>query len=521
MQEKAMKLRFGQIFLVASIISLIVTILWLAYPGQNRMYHLVLTGMGRGRIQPFKARFEPYQGRRMGGAAGQAAVIKETVASFSGEPYNVFSLGTEISGTADSYFTRGSTIIKIMNALGIEAMLVSNIEFTYGSKRLAELADEAEFAFVSSNVTENGSGRVPTYLSPEHILNPGMGLKVGVLGITPPATPNLTARSNVEGLEFAVPDDSLRLRVTALRKAGVDLVVLLTQYSRDRITLPEWRAIASAAPDICVLLDFDIEAPPPLIKDGVVVTTVSGYNQTKEIDVLDLEITPPPVRIAKVAGRRISVDNAEITPDPDVAALVELATRETRNLRDSLIGTFAADYNKSYYSECCIGNLITDAMRAETGAEIAIQNSGGIQGNIQAGDFTLGDLYTVMPFDNQLIQMTLKGSDLLDLLKLSASRQRGVLQVSGMRYAFKHKNSEDYHLKSALVGEAEIDPNRLYMVATNNFLADGGDNFLPFQRGSIVRPGRQQRDVVKDYISRLTASGPVSLSIEGRILTEE
>ena len=145
----------------------------------------------------------------------------------------------------------------------------------------------------------------PLALSRRADLNPGLGLKRGVMGITSPETPNLTARSNLEGLAFARPDESLRLRVEALRRSGVDLVVLLTQYSRERITLGDWKAIASAAPDICVMLDYDIEAPSPLRKDGIVVITISGYNQTKEIDVLDLEITPPPVRIVRIAGRRI------------------------------------------------------------------------------------------------------------------------------------------------------------------------------------------------------------------------
>ncbi|HMM60340.1 MAG TPA: hypothetical protein PKC25_09440, partial [Candidatus Rifleibacterium sp.] len=75
------------------------------------------------------------------------------------------------------------------------------------------------------------------------------------MGITSPETPNLTARSNIEGLSFARPDESLRLRVEALRRSGVDLVVLLTQYSRERVTIDDWKAIASAAPDICVMLD--------------------------------------------------------------------------------------------------------------------------------------------------------------------------------------------------------------------------------------------------------------------------
>ncbi len=516
-----MKLRFGQIFLVASIISLIVTILWLAYPSSNRMYHIILTGIGRGRMHPYKAKFEPYKGRRMGGAAGMATVIKETVVSFSGEPFNIFSLGTEISGTADSYFTRGLSIVKILNILGIEAMLPGNIEFSYGQKRLAELAEEAQFALVSSNITETESGRTPGFISPELILNPGLGLKIGVMGITSPETPNLTARSNIEGLAFARPDESLRLRVEALRRSGVDLVVLLTQYSRERITLGDWKAIASAAPDICVMLDYDIEAPSPLRKDGIVVTTISGYNQTKEIDVLDLEITPPPVRIVRIAGRRILVDHAEINADEDVEALVEQLTRQTRDLRDSMVGSFAEDYGKSYSSECFIGNMITDAMRAESGCEIAMQNSGGIQNNIQAGDFTLGDLFSIMPFDNQMVKMELKGSDILELLKIAASRQRGVLQVSGLSYTFRHRSPVDYALVAAKTGETAVDPEKYYSVITNNFLADGGDNFLPFRNGRNLSYGRQQRDVVKDYIAGLSRSGPVSLRIEGRVVAEE
>jgi len=513
-----MKLRFGQIFLAASMLSLIVTVLWLAYPGQNRMYHIVLTGMGRGRIHPHKAKFKPYQGRKMGGAAGMATAIKDAIASFSGEPFNVFSIGTEISGTADAYFTRGSSIIRLMNALGIEAMLPGNIEFSYGWQRLSELAEEAEFAFVSSNITEAGSGRAPAFLSPELLLNPGLGLKIAVVGITPPATPNLTARTNIAGLEFNEPDEAMRLRIEALKKAGSDLVVMLTQYSRDRITRSEWQAIASAAPDICVMLEYEIEAPLPFKKDGIVVTTVSGYNQTKEIDILDLELTPPPVKIVRIAGQRIPVDHAEIIPDPEVSAIAEQLTRQTQAQRDVLIGSFAEDYSKSYNFECPVGNMITDAMRAETGCDIAIQNSGGIQNSIQAGDFTLGDLFSVMPFDNQMVQMDLTGADLLDLLRISATRQRGVLQVSGMSYSFVAAGSE---VKQVRVGDSDLEPDKTYSVATNNFLADGGDNFSGFQKGSNLRFGRQQRDVVRDYIVARSASGPVRLQTEGRIVVEE
>ena len=515
-----MKLRFNQIFLAASIISLLITILWLAYPGQNRRYHLVLTGMGRGRIHPFKAKFKPYQGKKMGGAAGVASVIKETVASFSGDPFNVFSIGTEISGTADSYFSRGASVIQTMNAVGVEAMLPGNIEFSYGRKRLAELSKEAEFGFVSSNIVEKESGRTPSWLSSELFFNPGLGLKIGLLGITPPETPNLTARSNIEGLEFLQPGDVLKSRVDALKRAGADIVVLLTLFSRDRISLQEWRLIASASPDICVMLDYEIEPPPSLKKDGVIIQTVSGYNQSKEVDILDLELTPPPTQIVRFSSRRLAVNHAEITPDPQVAAVAEKVTRQSRELKDVFVGSFAEDYARSYASECPIGNMIADAMLAESGADIAIQNSGGVHGNIQAGDFTLGDLFSIMPFDNQIVQMTLSGRDLLDIFSVSASLKRGVLQVANASYTFIYRNDGDFVLKSLLVAGEPVVAEKDYAVCTNNFLAEGGDNFISFRKGRNVQFGRQQRDVIREYIVNKAQNGPVTLKTEGRIVRE-
>lgn len=490
------------------------------YPSPNRSYHLVLTGMSKGRIRPFKAKFKPYQGKRMGGAAGVSAVVKEAVKSFEGSPHNLFSVGSEISGTADAYFTRGSAIVKIMNAIGIEAMLVGNIEYTYGQRRLAELADQAEFRFVSSNVSEVDSERAPDYISPGLFFNPGGGLKVGVIGLTPPTTPTLTALSNIAGLDFAAPGDFLRLQVEAMRKAGADLVVLLTLYNRDRIKSDEWRAIASAAPDICVMVDFDIDAPPAVRRDGVVIKTVSGYNQSKEVDVLDLEITPPPVRIVAWKGRRLAVNHAEITADPDVAKVVDAVTRENREARDRYIGEFAADYQHQWDRECPIGNMITDAMLAESGCDIAFHNSGGIQSNIQAGDFSVGDLFSMMPFDNQMVMMQLTGSEIEQLLRLSASLQRGLLQVAGASYEFS-KRDESFALDSFTIGGAPVDPDRMYSVCTNNFLADGGDNFTPFRNGRQMQYGRQQRDVVSDYVAQRSADAPLRLSTEGRIIRRD
>ena len=510
----------SRLFLLFSILLVIAVAIWLFKPSDTGRYHLVMTGVGKGRIHPFRAKFEPYRGKRMGGAAGQASIIKETVASFSGEPYNIVSIGSEISGTADAYFSRGSAVVSALNGLGIELMLIGNIEFTFGQERLRELKKEADFVFLSSNIGEAGTGQVPDYISPEVILYPGGGLRIGMVGLSPPSTPDLTAKGNVAGLEFALPGPELKNRIEALRKAGVDIVVLLTLYDRNRISFEEWRGIVSAKPDICVMLDYEIEEPPPFMKDGIILKTLSGYNQSKEIDVLDLEISGHPAKIISFAGRRLAVNHAEIEPDVEMAAIVERATRQVREMKKKKIAEFAADYQREYSQECPVGNLVAEAMKHETGAEISLQNSGGIQNDINSGEFTFGDLFNVLPFDNQVVTMELSGSDLLELFTQSASKRRGILQVAGVTYAFANRSREDYEVKEVLVDGQPIQPQKWYSICTNSFLGEGGDNFLAFRNGRNLRYGRQQRDVVSDYLIMKGREGSIELSTDGRIKAE-
>ena len=167
-----MKAKLSQIFLVFSIVILIMTIVWLVYPSPYRVCHLVLTGMGRAKIYPAVAKFKPYKGKTMGGMALMNAVVKEQIASFTEkqEPYCYLSLGAELSGTADAFLTKGEAIVNCFNAMKLNAMLVGNIDFTFGKERLAELAKLAKFNFIASNVFNDGTKNTPDYLKSELII---------------------------------------------------------------------------------------------------------------------------------------------------------------------------------------------------------------------------------------------------------------------------------------------------------------------------------------------------------------
>ena len=534
-----MKDKLSKIFLGLSICFLIGVIIWLVYPSPYKVCHIILTGMGRGRAYPYIAKFKPYRGKTMGGYATMNSVIKEQIASFTAkeEPFCFLSLGAELSGTAEAFLTKGDTFAKAFKAMKLDAMLIGNIDFTFGQQRLKEIAnfnDLSGFKLLSSNIIDEKTNKVPDYIADEYLcftytFSKGLvqdsfkpDTVIGLIGLSPVDTPNLAAKDTVTGLKFIEPSKILKQKVDSIRNKGADLVVLLTQYNKEYITPDEWLTIASASPDICLMLDSDIDTPTPFVKDGVIVYTISSYNQTKEIDILNLEITKDkPTKIVGLSSQRIATNLAEYDEDSEISSIIDEATSNIRAFRDTVIGKFAKDYTKSYYNECPIGDYVTDIMLKETNADIALQNSGGIQGNINEGQFTNGDLFSIMPFDNKIVTMDMKGSDLLELLTISASRQRGVLQVAGLEYSYIYKNKNDYKLKYARIGENEISPDKIYKIATNNFLADGGDNYIPFTRGENITVGRSLRDSLREAIASQSAIAPIELKLYDRIIVEE
>lgn len=514
-------MKLDKIFLYISVFVLILTVAWVFTPSKKVKYHLVLTGMGRARVHPVKAKFKPYSGKTMGGAASLATAVNKTIASFNKEPYSFVSLGTELSGTADAYFTKGRTTVDIMNQLGVQAMLLSNIDFSYGAEQLKALKSHMKFEFLSSNILETATSEAPAWLQEELVLEPQAGLRVGFLGLTPVKTPTLVAKENIQGLSFLQPLESLKKKAAKMREQGADLLVLLTQYSREHMSYHEWQEIVEISPDICILLDQDLEAPRPILRDGILIYTLSSFNQTKELDVLSLELLLDPLRIVGIESSRTPITQVDYEPDPSMLEVVEASTKDFRAMREAHLASFDKDYSRSYNYECMIGNFVTDALIKATGAQIALHNSGAIQYNIASGSFTMGDLYSLLPFDNKILLVELRGLELIEALKIAASRQRGVLQVSGLSYSFEYKNSKDFKLLDATLIDGEpIKEDALYRVAINSFLYEGGDNFEPLKKGVVLEEFDSLRGIVKAYMMGY-GSEVISLSYQDRIKVED
>ena len=173
---------------------------------------------------------------------------------------------------------------------------------------------------------------------------------------------------------------------------------------------------------------------------------------------------------------------------------------------------------RAYQPESPLSNLSADIYRKAataflgTNVDLAISNLGGLRSQIPAGNITLGKVFEVMPFKNELEILWMRGKDLIQLLNNIASD--GGQGVSGVRFKIVNGKAENI-----LINSIPIIPDKIYIIATNNYLAEGNDNMVPFRkRKKIVHTGKMVRDVFIEYLESETAAGrEINAKVEGRI----
>jgi 5'-nucleotidase len=247
--------------------------------------------------------------------------------------------------------------------------------------------------------------------------------------------------------------------------------------------------------------------------------------------------------VTEAAGDTIFLSRY-ITPDPEVEAIIDTLAAPIEELRQTPIGEttvfLVGDRAVCRVQECNLGNLITDALREATGAQIAITNGGGIRSNVPVGEetpedttlaqpiqVTLGDVLTVFPFGNLTSTFQLEGSDVIAALENGVSQVENGAgrfpQVSGIRFSWDGSQEPGSRIVSVeVLGEdgsyTPLDPDAIYTVASNDFmrLRRGGDEYTVFAENSIDAYdfGKPLDQVMADYIA---AHSPIAPAVEGRI----
>jgi 5'-nucleotidase / UDP-sugar diphosphatase len=428
----------------------------------------------------------------------------------------ILDAGDTFHGTPFATLSKGESVADLFNTLGYDALAAGNHDFNYGYERLLELTKLVEFPILSANVRYEKDNEL--LLNP-YVIEEVDGLKIGIFGLSTPETTYKTNPKNVEGLKFTDPVEEAKAMVSLLQSKDVDAIVALTHLGTDASSTETSIKVAEGAPGIDLIVDGHSHTTD-MKSYGVDTLIVSAGEYTKNLGVVNLTFEGNEL-VKKEADLHTKEEAAAegVEPDADIEKLIEEKMND--EIYTEVIGSTDVKLNgereQVRAGETNLGNLITDAMVAATGADAAITNGGGIRASINAGEITKGEVAEVMPFGNYVVTKKFTGKTIKEALEHGTSdypEVKGAFpHVSGMTFEVDVLAPKGERVKKIKIKGEPVDLDKEYLIATNDFMAVGGDDYKMFEDGELVNEYSALDEIIINYIKEHT---PVKAKVEDR-----
>jgi 5'-nucleotidase len=499
-------------------------------------------------INDFHSRIEPIsrfdntcaaaddaEGKCFGGVARLKTALEARRAALGNTPVLTLDAGDQFQGSLFYSTYKGAAEAEFMAQMGFDAMAVGNHEFDDGPEVLAAFIDAVPFPLLSTNTNVASEPLLANRVVPHVIVERG-GERIGIVSALTPSTaeiaspgPNVSFGDEIAALQAAVDDLTAQgvRHIIALTHVGLprDLEIAASVRGVDAIVGGHSHSLLSNTAERA-------EGPYPMMvanPDGVMVPVVTAYAYGKYLGELTLRFDGEG-RVVEAAGEPTLID-ASFAPDPAMAERVAALAGPIEDLKRVVVGETLEPIDGARENcrarECSMGTLVATAMLERVrplGAQIAIQNGGGLRASIEAGPVTKGDVLTVLPFQNTLATFDLTGADIIAALENGLSEvSEGAgrfPQVAGMRFVWNPAAEAGSRVVRAEVetagGWAPLEAEAVYAVVTNNFMRRGGDGYAVFSdRGlNAYDFGPNLEDVVAEY---LTVNNPYSPTLPGLI----
>ena len=464
------------------------------------------------------------EGKCFGGVARVKSEVEKLRGEFAKEGANSLLLhaGDEFQGSLFYSTYKGEAAAEFANAIGYDVMAVGNHEFDDGPKGLADFLDKVDFPIISGNIDVSSEpllqGKIKGY-----VIKEVGGEKIGIVSVL--AEDTAETSSPGDKVIFSSSEDYLKQAVQELTDQGVNKIIALTHEG-----LVKDMDLASKVAGVDVIVgghshsllsntNDRAEGPYPVMvknPDGKEVPIVTAYAYTKYLG--DLAVTfDDDGNVVSAEGEPILLD-ASVTPDEAVVARVKELAAPIAELKAKVIGSLGADIDGARENcrqkECAMGVLVADAMLErvkDQGVSIAIQNGGGLRASIKGGEVTMGDVLTVLPFQNTLATFELTGADVKAALENGLSQVEETAgrfpQVAGLKYSWSRTKPAGERLVSVEVMQdgawAPIEDDAVYGVVSNNYMRSGGDGYKVFKTNgkNAYDYGPNLEDVVANYIA--------------------
>ena len=431
------------------------------------------------------------------------------------------SAGDMFQGSADSNLLSGVPVMAVMNYIKFDAMAIGNHEFDWGQGTLQGLSDSAEFPFLAANIVMKGTDTSPKFAK-KYIIVDRDGIKVGIIGIATPETLTKTKAENIAAYDFKNPAETVNALVPELKKAGADVIVVLshlgaTQDSKTQVITGEAAELAKAVTGVDAIIAGHSHSTIAGRVNNIPI--VQAYYNGRSVGHIDLIIDST---TKKVVENNVYVDSAVITATeaPNVKGWFDLVSSKIAPIKNELVGKASVTlaHNTKEVQVTLMGQWATDVMRTVAKADVAIQNGGGLRRDIPAGNVTMGIMYELMPFDNTLFTFELTGK------QVKAALEHGIMpetfapgQFSGVKVKYDSSKAKGERIVEVkMLDGSLLDENKIYKVVTNDFQAGGGDGYVMFKEGkNQIDTSIPIRDVL---VNEIKEKGTISPVDDGRMI---
>ena len=446
----------------------------------------------------------------------------------------ILDAGDTLHGLPIVTASRGESAVDVMNAVGYSAMAPGNHDFNYGYEHILELEEEMNFPVLAANVTYEADGSL---VFGDHIVITCGEYTIGVFGMATPETVTKTNPNNVVGLDFN--EDNLagiaQAQCDELMELGCDIIICLAHLGDDVSSTP-YRSTDVLEQVIDIDLWIDGHSHSVLNDDGeahlvngTLVASTGEY--TKNIGVVTYDGAEFDAGLVHYADlcNTYEQDGEIITEfygyDPEITALVQNYYDEMMEFYSEVVGHTDVLLNGTREfvrtQETNLGDLAADAiLAAAPNADFALTNGGGIRANIEIGDITRYDLFTVFPFGNMVATVELTGAQIVYILEAATHACPGIdgafPQVSGITFEihtyieyegeYANPTNPGSRIQNVCINGEPIDLDATYVMATNDFLAAGGDTYAilaeNFENSGILI-GINLEDALINYIQNI------------------
>ena len=460
-------------------------------------------------------------GQRRGGFARLAAVVKaERARAATTGGHVIFAHGGDtLSPSLLSGIDRGAHIITLTNLVPPDIFVPGNHEFDFGKAIFLQRMAEAKFPRYAANLRGADGQPLPGFT--DRSLVTLDGVRIGLVG----AAFDDSARASDPGdLRFLPTVATVGEQAQALRREGADFVVAVAHATREQT----YEVFRSRAVDLILTghtHDLFIEY------DGRTAAVESSYD-AHYVTAIDIAID-----VKEERGTRTTtwwpqfrvIDTATVAPDPDVAAVVAKFEDELSRELDTPIGTTAVELDSRTPTvrtgEAAIGNLVADALRWSAQSDVAVTNGGGIRGGKiypPGSTLTRRDVLAELPFGNRLVTIDIRGDDLRAAIENGLSQLPNPSgrfpQVSGLKIEADPSRPPGNRVRSIQVGDAPLDPSKIYSLATNDFMLRGGDGYTSLQKGTPLLSANDSPLMANEVIDYIRDIGTVRTGADGRIV---